>query len=151
MLTAAVRDLHLCYPNQFVTDVQTPFPDLWENNPYIVKLDSKARDVKILECNYPLPARNNETPHHAIYDLIRFLNERLSLNITASALKGDIHLTKHEKTWRSQVGEITGTEIPYWIIVAGGKHDVTIKWWHSKRYQQIVDFYKGKIQFVQVG
>src|SRR5436309_573741 len=32
MLTAAVRDLHLTYPNQFITDVRTPCPHLWENN-----------------------------------------------------------------------------------------------------------------------
>ena len=31
-LTAAVRDLHKCYPDQFITDVRTPCPHLWENN-----------------------------------------------------------------------------------------------------------------------
>jgi hypothetical protein len=36
-------------------------------------------------------------------------------------------------------------------MVAGGKSDVTIKWWDSKRFQKVVDFYRGKIQFVQVG
>lgn len=96
-------------------------------------------------------ARSNETPHHVIHGFIHFLNERLSLNIKASTFKGDIYLTKAEKAWTSQVGEITGCEIPYWIIVAGGKSDVTIKWWDPKRYQQVVDFYQGKIQFVQVG
>ena len=33
MLTAAVRDLHQTYPNEFVTDVRTPCPAIWENNP----------------------------------------------------------------------------------------------------------------------
>ena len=33
-LTAAVRDLHKCYPDQFITDVRTPCPHLWENNPF---------------------------------------------------------------------------------------------------------------------
>lgn len=33
MLTAAVRDLHRACPGAFATDVRTPFPDLWENNP----------------------------------------------------------------------------------------------------------------------
>lgn len=35
MLTAAVRDLHAHYPGCFVTDVRTPCPPLWENNPHL--------------------------------------------------------------------------------------------------------------------
>ncbi len=151
MLTAAIRDLHLCYPDRFITDVRTPFPELWENNPYITPLDGENRRVEIIECLYPLIAKSNQTPHHVIHGFIHFLNERLSLNIQASAFKGDIYLTQKEKAWISQVREISGSEIPYWLIVAGGKYDVTIKWWDSKRYQQVLDFYRGKIQFVQVG
>ena len=39
MLTAAVRDLHVTYPDQFVTDVRTPCPELWEHNPYLTPID----------------------------------------------------------------------------------------------------------------
>jgi len=39
MLTAAVRDLHRCHPGQFLTDVRTDYPQLWENNPYLTPLD----------------------------------------------------------------------------------------------------------------
>lgn len=151
MLTAAVRDLHLCYPGRFITDVRTPFPELWENNPYITPLDGENWRIETVECHYPLIGQSNQTPHHVIHGFVHFLNERLSLNIQASAFKGDIHLTRVEKAWISQVGEITGSEIPYWIIVSGGKYDVTIKWWDSKRYQRVVDFYRGNIQFVQTG
>lgn len=35
MLTAAVRDLHVCYPGRFLTDVRTPCPDLWQHNPHL--------------------------------------------------------------------------------------------------------------------
>ena len=35
MLTAAVRDLHQTYPNQYTTDVRTPHKELWFHNPYI--------------------------------------------------------------------------------------------------------------------
>ena len=38
MLTAAVRDLHRSNPGQFVTDVRTPCPQLWENNPHLTPL-----------------------------------------------------------------------------------------------------------------
>ena len=45
MLTAAVRDLHRRYPGRFLTDVRTSASQLWENNPYITKLDEADPDV----------------------------------------------------------------------------------------------------------
>jgi hypothetical protein len=38
LLTDAVRDLHRAYPGQFLTDVRTPFDDLWSHNPWIAPL-----------------------------------------------------------------------------------------------------------------
>lgn len=151
MLTAAVRDLHLSYPDQFATDVRTPYPELWENNPYLTKLDEKDHNVTKITCHYPLIGESNETPHHLIHGFIHFLNDHLSLKIKLSTFKGDVHLSEQEKRWTSQVAEYTRIEIPFWIIVAGGKHDVTIKWWDWKRFQKVVDSYSRRIQFVQVG
>jgi hypothetical protein len=54
MLTAAVRDLHRCYPNQFLTDVRTCYPEVWENNPYLTFLQEKEDGVEALERRYPL-------------------------------------------------------------------------------------------------
>lgn len=52
MLTAAVRDLHVCYPRRFVTDIRTSCPGLWENNPYLGQLDENAVGVTSIECHY---------------------------------------------------------------------------------------------------
>ena len=54
MLTAAVRDLHLSYPGQFLTDVRTPCLALWENNPYVTSLKESDPDVQRIDCHYPL-------------------------------------------------------------------------------------------------
>ena len=151
MLTAAVRDLHHCYPKQFLTDVVTPFPDLWENNPYLTPLSKEDASVEHIDCSYPLIDRCNETPYHCLHGFIEFLNDHLGLAIKPSAFKGDIHLSNLEKAWCSQVHELTGQDTPFWIVAAGGKHDVTIKWWESKRYQAVVDHFRGEIQFVQIG
>jgi ADP-heptose:LPS heptosyltransferase len=35
--------------------------------------------------------------------------------------------------------------------VAGGKFDFTIKWWHFRRWQAVVDALCGQVRFVQVG
>ena len=40
MLTAAVCEPLENYPGQFLTDVRTPCPHLWENNPYTTALYS---------------------------------------------------------------------------------------------------------------
>jgi hypothetical protein len=151
MLTAAVRDLHLCYPSQFLTDVRTPCPHLWENNPFISKLDDRDSSVEQIDCHYPLIHRSNQTPYHFIHGFINFLNERLGVHITPTAFKGDIRISDLEKSWFSQVREIVTEDIPFWMIVAGGKNDYTIKWWEPVRFQEVVDHFQGKILFVQVG
>ncbi len=56
-----------------------------------------------------------------------------------------------EKSWYSQIEEITGEPTPFWIVMAGGKPDYTIKWWSTQRYQAVVDNFEGKILFVQCG
>lgn len=151
MLTAAIRDLHKCYPGRFLTDVQTHSPELWEHNPYITPLSKKDSDVEIVECTYPLINDSNWTPHHALHGFVKFLNLRLGLNIELTALKGDVHLSEEEKTWYSQVHELTGADTPFWIVAGGGKYDLTIKWWQSKRYQEVVNHFQRRTQFVQVG
>jgi len=151
MLTAAVRDLHLGYPKQFVTDVRTPCPGLWENNPFISTLSDNDPEAELIECEYPLIHQSNQKPRHFLESFIDFLNRRLDLQIKISAFKGDIHISEKEKGWFSQIRELLGEDVPFWIIVAGGKHDYTIKWWDPVRFQEVVHHFQGKILFVQVG
>src|ERR1041385_7998023 len=151
MLTAAVRDLHLCYPDQFLTDVRTSCPELWEHNPYVTSLREDGRNVERIECHYPLINRCESSPQHCLHGFIEFLNDELDLKIRPTAFKGDIHLSEEEKAWMSQVHEVTGQDTPFWIVVAGGKYDFTIKWWSTGRFQEVIDHFRGKIQFVQVG
>lgn len=151
MLTAAVRDLHISYPGQFLTDVRTPCPHLWENNPYITPLSELDPRVEVIDCSYPLINSSNTAPYHFIHGFIQFLNEVLGLHIRPTVFRGDIHLAEEEKNWISQVHEITREETPFWIIAAGGKYDYTIKWWSAQRYQEVVDHFKNRICFVQIG
>ena len=151
MLTAAVRDLHKSYPGRFVTDVRTPCPHLWEHNPYITRLEEKDRTVHVLKCDYPLIHQSNGLPVHFVQGFIEFLNEELGVKIRLSAFKGDVHVSALEKSWISQVHEIVGRDLPFWIVVAGGKQDYTIKWWDHQRFQEVVNHFRGKILFIQIG
>jgi hypothetical protein len=151
MLTAAVRDLHWWYPGQFLTDVRTSCPELWEHNPHLTPLSKEDPGVEEIDCSYPLIDQSNHVPYHCLHGFIAFLNQRLGLAIRPTAFKGDIHLSEEEKSWYSQVRELTGREIPFWIVVAGGKYDVTVKWWETRRYQEVADHFRDRIQFVQIG
>lgn len=152
MLTAAVRDLHLSYPGEFITDVRTPSPQLWEHNPYITPISDSDPDAQLIKCEYPLVNESNTIPYHFIHGFRVFIEEALGLPIKPHAFKGDIHLTEQEKGWMSQVDEITGeVGTRFWIVVNGGKMDFTNKWWAPERYQEVVDHFKGRLLFVQCG
>jgi ADP-heptose:LPS heptosyltransferase len=151
MLTAAVRDLHRCHPGEFLTDVRTPCPALWEHNPYLTPLDEHDPDVTVIRCEYPLIHRSNQEPVHFIHAFPAFLNDQLGLRIRVSDFKGDIHISDEEKRWFSRVEEIKGRSTPFWLLASGGKRDYTIKWWDAARYQEVVDRFRGRIEFVQVG
>ncbi len=151
MLTGAVRDLHRCYPGQFLTDVRTPCPQLWENNPYLTPIGEGDPEAQIIDCHYPLIHLSNQAPYHFLHGFTDYLSRELKLYIRPTAFQGDIHISAREKSWYSQVQEITGRPTAFWIVIAGGKRDYTIKWWDPQRYQQVVDHFRGRIQFVQVG
>lgn len=151
MLTAAVRDLHLSNPGVFVTDVRTPCGHLWENNPYLTAIPDDDTDAELVYCDYPLIHRSNTSPYHFIHGFHQFIGEKLGVRVEPSDFKGDIHMTDEEKTWMSQIQEITETHVPFWVVAAGGKLDFTIKWWDTFRFQKVVNHFRGRILFVQVG
>ena len=122
-----------------------------EHNPHLTPLSEKDPEVTQIDCWYPLISRCNGTPYHCLHGFIEFLNDRLGLAIKPTAFKGDIHLSPEEQAWFSQVHELTGEDTPFWIVAAGGKYDLTIKWWQTERYQEVIDHFRGKIAFVQVG
>ncbi|HRI16234.1 MAG TPA: glycosyltransferase family 9 protein [Verrucomicrobiota bacterium] len=151
MLTAAVRDLHRHNPGAFVTDVRTACPDLWKHNPYVTALRESERGVEVIDCEYPLIDECNTRPTHCLNGFAEFLAQRLGVPCRMTACRGDIHLSAHEKSLPSQIRRRTGFDLPFWIVVAGGKFDYTIKWWDPARYQAVVDHFRGRLLFVQVG
>ncbi len=151
MLTAAVRDLHATYPGEYLTDVRTPCPALWEHNPHITRITDEDPEARVVEMHYPLIQRSNAVPYHFIHGYRMHLEHELGRRIEVGTFRGDVYLSPDERGWLSQVEEIEGGGTRYWIIVAGGKRDFTAKWWDPARYQAVVDHFKGRIRFVQAG
>jgi ADP-heptose:LPS heptosyltransferase len=151
MLTAAVRDLHRAHPGEFLVDVRTSCPALWENNPYLTPLRDDEPDVEVVDCHYPLIDRCNTVPMHFLHGFPAYLNDQLGLRIRVTEFKGDLHISPAEKSWFSAVQSAWGPGRPFWLFVSGGKHDYTIKWWDPQRMQEVVNHFKDRFDFVQVG
>jgi len=151
MMTAAIRDLHKTYPNEYTTDVDSPCPEIFEGNPYITKLDPKDSEVIRLETHYPLIHSSNRGSYHFIHGYRKHLEELIGRPIIQGDMKGDIYIRDEEKSWINVVEEITKDKRPFWVIDAGHKQDFTAKAWPFDFYQRVVDHFKDKIQFVQMG
>jgi ADP-heptose:LPS heptosyltransferase len=150
MLTAAVRDLHQAYAGQFQTDVRTAAEALWNNNPYLTPLRERSSGVEAIAMHYPLIHQSNQRPYHFLHGYVQFLEQRLNLRIPVTRFQGDIHLANEEKMAPSP-GVERGVPERFWILIAGGKYDFTAKWWNPSSYQNVVDYFQGRIAFVQCG
>ena len=151
LLTAAVRDLQRHFPGSYRVGVRTFFPDLWAHNPYLTALREYDPEVKVVDCLLPLINRSRSAACHSIHGFIDFLNRYLGASMKPTAFHGDIHLSRGEKAVCPQIHGLAKARFPFWLISAGGKYDCTIKWWDAARYQEVVDHFRGRIQFVQVG
>jgi len=151
VLSATLRELHFWYEGQFETDVVSDFPAIWENNPYVTPLDEERDNVIVIDLVYPQAALSNYTPAHFIGSFVDHLNREFNLRLSISDFRGEVYLSDRDLQSTPQVAELCGVETPYWIIVSGGKYDSTVKWWDQDRYQEVVDHFRGKVLFVQVG
>lgn len=147
MLTAAVRDLHAGYPGRYRIAVDTCFDELWLNNPYAVPLEDINHDAVRIDCGHPpLLDRCNSQPRHYLESMHHVLSDVLGHDVPLTRFAPDLHLADEEKT--TPPCDAHG---PYWLVIAGGKRDLTTKWWPSKNYQRVVDHFDGRICFVQAG
>jgi ADP-heptose:LPS heptosyltransferase len=161
VLTAAVRDLHAQYPGRYVTAVDTPHPALWEHNPHVVPAEPDFEPLDIhYDADKHFPGRGVEAsinvsssrPIHMLEAYCEGLSHALGLERVLRPrhwLEPSIRLSAAEKGWRSQVQEVTGRPVVYWLINAGTKSDYTAKQWPY--YQELVDRTRDRITWVQVG
>lgn len=159
MLTAAVRELKQHYP-YFQIDIDTPYPELWYNNPYITKLSwskdlatdeiKTTTDLTIINCSYTEAINKSKRPYHFIHGYCQDLENKLNIKIRMKKASGSIYLSKEEKE-SDFLKEKVGWEKPYWVFNAGAKSDIETKRYNPAFSQEIINHFKDKIQFVQIG
>ncbi len=147
MMTAAVRDLAFAHGRHFRIGVDTSCPDIWSNNPYVRDHGPVREGETLIDCSHP-PLLDHCVHHekHYIESIHELVSQRLGINIPVSSKAGDLHLTDDEKS-------SVPYDVPkrYWIVMAGGKWDISTKWWPTERYQEVIDRMRGKVAFVQCG
>lgn len=146
MMTGALRDLHRLYPGEYMTDVRVAecLAPLFDNNPFVYPVADNDPEAETIEIGYPLIHLSNQTPWHFLHAMGQDLAAKLGLSaIPPTAFRGDIYMRWTERQMPDGLN--------YWLIVAGGKQDFTIKHWSCDRWQAVVDHFRGRIQFVQVG
>lgn len=146
VLTAALKMLAEQHADKFELGFKGVASELFANNPYI-----KTDEGREVTCHYPLIHQSNQRPVSFLQGHVDFLSKALRVKLELTQNHPDIHLSTAEKESRGMIYESTGLNFPYWVLVAGGKHDFTLKWWVDDRWQQLVDTFKDKICFVQVG
>lgn len=150
VFSAFIRDLHKRYPGRFVTNVVTANVDsVWKNNPYVTPVRfSEGRTVRIYYADEMRSAL--VLPIHFMEGFINNFNRTFIVDGAA----GDVKLTSHKPDlYLSEIEQAKapfGLTKPYWVMVAGGKSDITTKWWEPENYQAVVDGLKD-VQFVQAG
>lgn len=134
VLTALIRDLALARPGEFEIGVDTTFPTVWQNNPYVVPLDELKRrgPAKYVQLTYGkgLREQNHETVHFLSY-FHRNLAEQTDIRVPLTLPYPDIHLSAAERDKSPVQGR-------YWMFLSGGKSDFTAKVWGADSWKRTV-------------
>ena len=151
-LSAVPRELANQYPGQYQVAMDTPFLSLFESNPHVVPADDS---FEVIQCEYHRDRwesvnNSNQAPTHLITAYCQDVANSLGITLRPSKLAGDIHLSRDEYGWKSIPHERFNCQ-RFWLVCSGGKDDFPIKQWSHDSYQRVIDWFRGRIQFVQVG
>lgn len=149
VLSALVRDLAAACPGRYELWADVHCREVFENNPHCRVVPTKGMagvPVARVPVTYTdgIKLSRQGVRTHMLLANYRDFCRRTGLNVEPVLPKGDIHLTDAER-------EPVLAE-PYWLIVAGGKTDITVKWWPAERWQAVVDALAARgVRCVQAG
>ena len=151
MLTIAIRDLHYTYPNQFHVKIESSYPEIFYNNPYLKQWLDNSVFLEIIDLDYrDVFMRKNITGEHFSSGFIECINKKLNLEIKKTTPFPDIFLTEKEKS--NDILSRLGIEKPFWIFNAGFKNDMPLKAYPPDRWIKVIDSLSKKgIQLIQTG
>jgi ADP-heptose:LPS heptosyltransferase len=121
VMTAVVRDIYKEYSDRFEIGVETPFMELWENNPYIIKLKNKRLGASVYTLSYGDGIQKaGKEPIHFLQAFHNDFEKKTGLKVPLTEPRPDIHLSEAELADRP-------IKDRYWVVLSGGKSDFTTK------------------------
>ncbi len=146
--TAAVRDLAMHHPGRFEIHIAGACSAIWDGNPHIAHYWSAQypRGMPRIELSYHSAlAAANHVRLHFLTAFHRLLEEQLNIDLPVQRARGDLHLARGERSYSSIDGR-------YWLMVAGGMHQIRTKIWPADYAQETVRQLSALgIRVVQVG
>ncbi len=144
-LSALVRDIHAAYPGAYDIQMTGNYSNVfWRNNPHCVPAKEPVGQLVKIEYMDGIKAAGRGEKIHFLSWPHRDFEKKTGVKVPVTLPKGDIHLTAEER-----VAKVKGR---YWLVVAGGKLDMTAKVWSTVYWQRTVDMLAAQgIRCVQVG
>lgn len=153
LLTGLVRDIHRAHPGEYEIMPETNWTNVWWNNPHVSTFEEhslpKAQRVEVgwgdaIKWNAYAKFGDQKKMRHILawyhYDFTR----KTGIEVPVTDPRPDLYLSPAEVKPR-----IHGR---YWVVLSGGKLDLTNKHWHAHRVQETVDRLRSYgLQFVQCG
>ena len=150
VLSAALRDVQVCYPGRFELWAHTLQDAVFQCNPLVHAGDTGG--VRHLRAEYGQAGiphsikTSNQARTHFMWSFIGDLNHKLKLNTVLTDFKPALYLNEMEM---AKPPHNFGK--PYWVFLSGGKKDYTAKVWAYTWWQELVDRLKDQVVMVQVG
>ena len=150
LLTGLLRDIERAYPGQYEVLLDANFREIYKGRSdarEVTRADrARLRNKKPVDLRYQdgiRAARRGERVHITRW-LHRNFERRTGLSVPLTEPHADPQLTPAE-----QDPIVHGR---YWVVVAGGKKDITNKFWWDVRWQEVVNSLReAGIHCVQAG
>lgn len=145
--TALIRDLKRTYGDQILLDFRNNAEAIRAHNPYLSELSESDPEVQTVRLDYQqgITSAGRGNRHHFLTWFYRDFQQKTGIAVDCLESKPDLHLDEERKYLRPVSGR-------YWLVIAGGKTDYTIKHWDYSWYQEVVDRLRPYgIRFVQTG
>lgn len=134
LVTALARDIKRLHPDCDLA-VDTNFRPVWDNNPHVVVQSARrptpGRTPVRVDYSAAIRASRRGSQEHFLKGFHDNFTHQTGLPVWPTRPSGDLHLTARERE-----PPLTGR---YWVILAGGKSDMTVKIWNRRYYQAAVD------------
>jgi hypothetical protein len=144
-LSALARDIHAAHPGQYAVKFSGHYRNVfWINNPHAQKTEEPQGQLVRLEYQSGIREAGRGSKIHFLSWFHRAFSTLTGIDVPCTEPKGVIVLDKDEQKVKA--------EGRYWVVVAGGKLDMTAKIWSALYWQETVDRLKTYgVRCVQAG